>query len=131
PFTGPAMEVLMNKQRLDAPSPRVIAPSVPQDLSNLCAELLRFNPAKRPTGKQVLEVLGMTPVAPSTASLSSFSTSSQFVGRERELFVLREAFERSHASAQVITVYGESGVGKSALVRRFTELTVSREPSVV
>lgn len=132
PFTGQAMEVLMNKQRLDAPSPRLLAPNAPEDLSKLCAELLRFNPAARPSGKQVLEVLGMpTPASASSASLSSFSTSSQFIGRERELFALREAFERARTSAQVMTLYGESGVGKSALVRRFTELTISREPGVV
>ncbi len=129
PFTGTAMEVLMNKQRLEAPSPRVLAPNAPEDLSKLCAELLRFNPAARPSGKQVLELLGI-PAMQSSASLSSFSTSSHFVGRERELFVLREAFERARTSSQVITVYGESGVGKTALVRRFTELTVSREPGV-
>lgn len=131
PLTGPAMEVLMNKQRLDAPSPRAITPNAPEDLSKLCAELLRFNPSARPSGKQVLEVLGIPAMPSSSASLSSFSTSSHFVGRERELFTLREAFERAHQSPQVITVYGESGVGKSALVRRFTELTISREPSVV
>lgn len=129
PYTGTAMEVLMNKQRLEAPSPRVLAPNAPEDLSKLCAELLRFNPAARPTGKRVLEILGMPP-AVSGASLSSFSTSSHFVGRERELFALREAFERARTSAQVVTVYGESGVGKSALVRRFSELTMSREPGV-
>ena len=130
PYTGSAMEVLMNKQRLEAPSPRVLAPNAPEDLSKLCAELLRFNPAARPSGKQVLEVLGVRGGPASSASLSSFSTSSHFVGRERELFALREAFERARTSSQVVTVYGESGVGKTALVRRFTELTVSREPGV-
>ena len=132
PLAGPPMEVLMAKQRADGASPRAINPSVPPDLDQLCFDLLRFHPGERPTGRQVLARLGSAEaVSASSASMSSFSTGSHFVGRERELHALREAYDLSRRGAQVIAVYGESGVGKSSLVRRFTEQLVSREPDAV
>ncbi len=82
PLSGPPIEVLMNKQRLDAPSPKAINPLAPDDLATLCSELLRFNPGARPTGKTVLDRLGAHESASrSSGSLSSFSTSSSFIGR--------------------------------------------------
>jgi hypothetical protein len=132
PLAGPPIEVLMNKQRLDAPSPRAINPAAPEDLSRLAAELMRFNPATRPSGKQVLERLGaQSPSGPSAQSLSSFSTSSSFVGRAAELKVLGEKFDRSRKQAQTVCVHGESGLGKSALVRHFVEQLKQRDPGVV
>jgi serine/threonine protein kinase len=132
PLSGPPIEVLMNKQRLDAPSPRAINPAAPEDLSRLAAELMRFNPATRPSGKQVLERLGAaSPSGPSAHSLSSFSSSMQFVGRAQELAHLMGAFERSQKQALAVSVHGESGLGKSALVRHFVDRLKSREPSTV
>jgi eukaryotic-like serine/threonine-protein kinase len=132
PLVGPAIEVLMNKQRLDAPSPRALNPNAPEDLTQLCMDLMRFNPAQRPTGREVLDRLGAAAQSQSpSASLSSFSTSSSFVGRERELEQLRQRFERSRKMAQAVLVHGESGLGKSALVRRFVELVREREAGVV
>jgi serine/threonine protein kinase len=132
PLVGPAIEVLMNKQRLEAPSPRALNPNAPADLTQLCMDLMRFNPAERPTGRQVLDRLGAAAQSQSpSASLSSFSTSSSFVGRERELEELRHRFERSRHEAQTVLVHGESGVGKSALVRRFVELLKERDGGVV
>ena len=131
PLAGPAIEVLMNKQRLNALPPRTMNPNVPEDLDALCTELLRFNPSQRPTGKQLLARLGATEERASTTSLSSFGSSAHFIGRERELSVLRDGFERSRTGAHLVAVHGESGVGKSALVRRFTEQLVARESGVV
>jgi len=130
PISGSTIEVLMNKQRLEAPSPRGLYPHVPEDLDRLCLELLRFNPSERPTAAQVLERLGAKAESLSS-SLSSFSHSSHFVGRARELQLLREHFERSRTSAVTVAVLGESGVGKSALVRRFTEQLVQRDAQTV
>jgi serine/threonine protein kinase len=130
PFSGSTMEVLMNKQRLEAPSPRSLAPQVPSDLDRLCGELLRFNPSERPTAVQVLERLGAKADSQSS-SLSSFSHSSHFVGRARELHELRDHYERSRKGAASVAVIGESGVGKSALVRRFTEQLSGRDANAV
>ncbi len=131
PIAGPVMEVLMNKQRADGMSPRALNPDAPPDLDQLCFDLLRFHPSQRPTAREVLKRLGAAEVAPTSASLSSFSTGSHFVGRERELHTLKECYERSRRGAQVVAVHGESGVGKSSLVRRFIEQLMAREPDAV
>src|SRR5262249_14691078 len=130
PLSGPPMEVLVNKQRLVPVPPRSINPNEPEDLNALCMELLRFNPSDRPSGKQVLQRVGDAPevIAP---SLSSFSGSSFFVGRDHELAQLRERYQASRKAAQVIALYGESGVGKSALVRRFVAQVAERSPDAV
>jgi adenylate cyclase len=48
--------------------------------------------------------------------------SSAFVGREREIRMMDEAFEEARSgSAPVVGVVGEAGVGKSRLCREFTD----------
>jgi len=135
PFTGAAMEVLMSKQHRTPPSARSLNPAVPADLDALCAELLRFNPSERPTGPQFLRRLGVhadrRPSSASAVSMGSASASSLFVGRERELHELRTSFEQSRKGAQLVALHGESGVGKSALVRRFIQFVSQLDPSVV
>jgi serine/threonine protein kinase len=132
PFTGTAIEVLMNKQRLEAPSVRSKNANAPADLDALCADMLRFNPALRPTGIQVLARLGgQRSSRPSTHSLSSFSTSADFIGRSHELAILNDRYEVSRTEAQTALVYGESGLGKSALARHFTEQLKLQDPDVV
>jgi serine/threonine protein kinase len=130
PLKGPTMEVLMKKQQLDAPRPRALAPDIPEDLDELCADLLHFNPSQRPDGRAVLKRLGEE-VAQSVSSSFSSVTQSHFIGRERELSVLREAFERSRRGARAVAVFGESGVGKSSLVRHFTQQCKDRESQAV
>jgi hypothetical protein len=118
PFEGPALEVMLNKQQHEPPAPSTIAPAIPPDIDALCMELLRFDPAARPHGRQVLERLGMQ--APTPRVSSSFSQSAPFVGRGAELGVLREAFDQSQKRSTIsVLVDGDSGVGKSALVSHF------------
>jgi serine/threonine protein kinase len=131
PLSGPVMEVLLNKQHVQPASPRTINPNAPEDLDALCMDLLRFNPSERPTGEQVLQRLGVHAADLTTASIRSFSGSSFFVGRDRELAALRERFDASKRSAQIVALYGESGVGKSALVRRFAADLTERHGAVV
>jgi hypothetical protein len=135
PFTGSSMEVLMNKQHKRPPPARTINPAVPEDLDALCTDLLRFNPSERPTGPQFLRRLGVRadkrPSSVSALSLGSASASALFVGRERELHELRTSFEQSRTGAQLVALHGESGVGKSALARRFIQFITHHDASVV
>ena len=134
PFTGAPMEVLMKKQHVTPPSPRSINPAVPEDLDALCIDLLRFNPSERPTGPQVLRRLGVGTARRKAISVSMSGSASQnavFVGRQRELAQLEAAFAESRKGARVVVVHGESGVGKSALVRELVDRVSKRDSTVV
>jgi serine/threonine protein kinase/tetratricopeptide (TPR) repeat protein len=133
PFTGAPLEVLIAKQRGEPPSPRALAPSVPRDLDGLCADLLRTDPKDRPSGLEVLRRLGAA--EPSTEirlATSSHTHTAPFVGRRRELELLEDAYVVSRQGAAVTAfVQGESGVGKSALVRHFAERLRAAQPGIV
>ncbi|HUQ51256.1 MAG TPA: serine/threonine-protein kinase, partial [Gammaproteobacteria bacterium] len=95
PFDGEtALAVMLEKQRTDAPRASAIVPGVPADLDELCADLLRIDPARRPSGSSVLRRLGARSSArdsrPALASVPSVS--GGFVGRSSELAQLRSAF---------------------------------------
>ncbi len=120
PFTGGVLEVLKGKQVADGPSPRKAVPYLPDDLAELCEDLLAREPARRPTGEQVLERLGGGWIGPS--ELGTASRAQHFVGRELELAALEEAFDLTREGRAVaVFVHGASGMGKTELVGRFVE----------
>ena len=133
PFTGAPLEVLIAKQRGEPLPARAIDASVPIDLDGLCVDLLRTDPSQRPSGVEVLRRLGAS--EPSTEirlATSSHTHTSPFVGRRRELEVLEDAYVASRQGAAVTAfVQGESGVGKSALVRHFAERLRAAQPGIV
>jgi len=129
PFVGTMQEICMDKQKHEPPPPRAHRPDVPRDLDVLCSELLRFEPSERPSGADVLKRLGVDQArfTQMVSSSSHFSQTPPFVGRYGELRAIREAYLSSRRGDSVSTVvYGDSGIGKSALIRRFTE-TLQRE----
>lgn len=118
PFEGKAMQVLLDKQRVDPPSPRALFPDAPDDLSALCVDLLKRNPEERPRGDEVLARLGVAPAPP----LDGREPSGPLVGRAVELAALADALqEAQQGSSSVVFVSGASGVGKTALARHFLE----------
>jgi serine/threonine protein kinase len=124
PFSGSALQIFMAKQEHEPPPPRVYVPDLPADLDALCTELCRFDPDLRPSWRKIRARLGLDEPsrrrAPSNSSHHTAGT--PFVGRAPELGVLAHAFAamlRGHA--QTVLVHGESGVGKSALIRAFTQ----------
>jgi eukaryotic-like serine/threonine-protein kinase len=120
PFRGVPLQILLEKQRQEPPAPHAVATGIPIDLDELCTRLLHFDPRRRPSGAEILERLGARRES-QRSELPSFSGSS-FVGRVAEMATLRRAFEEVRAGASLtVLVRGESGVGKSALVRRFVE----------
>src|SRR5205823_62529 len=127
------LQILLQKQQREPPPPSQLAPGVPEDLDRLCTELLRFDIAARPSGAHVLRRLGGstdTGRHPRASFASSHAQGAQFVGRDAELAAIRQAYAdaRSHGGVAVL-VRGESGVGKSWLVRQFTETCALEEPS--
>ena len=128
PFEGATHDVLARKQREDPPPPGALAP-VPPALDALCARLLARDPLARPTGEEILRALGVAP-SPATLALAAAHAAAPFVGREPELGALRDALARSRRGCVVTLVRGRSGMGKSALLRRFLD-EVACDPDAV
>jgi len=135
PFDGTAMEIVVHKQHLDPPAPRDLVPEVPADLDALCSDLLRRNPQARPDDREILRRVGADQDEPpriAAATVSSQGYVPPLIGRAGELDTLAGLLDVTR-TGRAATVYlqGESGVGKSALVRRFAELAVTQLGAVV
>ena len=121
PFTGTSREVMIAKQRDDAPDVATRAPSAPADLVALCSSLLRRDPAQRPTRAQLIASLDID-ASPSVRSAAQGAVSGRLVGREHELSLLGSAYAAACDGHPVVAlVSGGSGMGKSALVRQFAQ----------
>lgn len=121
PFRGSFVDVVLSKQQSEAPLPSAVAPNVPPDLDSLCRDLLRRDAEARPSGREVLGRLGAS-AQPAAAVTSSPAAGRRtlLVGRERHLAALADAFHASQAGRAVtVCVSGQSGMGKSTLVRHF------------
>jgi serine/threonine protein kinase/tetratricopeptide (TPR) repeat protein len=135
PFTGSGIDIMLNKQRHEAPPPSAVLREVPADLDALCVALLRHDPAQRPAADEVLSRLGVGGDAPRRGAASRASTGSHtqhLIGREEELAKLERSFEsRRPGNATMISIRGASGVGKSALAREFCERSTARWPDTL
>ena len=125
PFSGRFFEVMMNKQSLDAPAPIDIRPDVSSDLNELCVRLLQRDPNARPSGSEVLRYLSQDRTEPLKLALAgsqalSITSEAPFIGREKQLQALRDAFlNTGRGQTMTIYIHGSSGMGKTALVRHF------------
>jgi eukaryotic-like serine/threonine-protein kinase len=136
PFAGKFFEVMMNKQNFDPPAPSELLRGVPADLNNLCVQLLLRDPEARPSGNEILEILGhraagrLQPVT--SPSPTSVLETTSFVGREPQLKELQDAL-LSTRRGKTVTVYlhGGSGMGKTSLAFRFLDSLRETDSSVV
>jgi len=86
---------------------------VPVDLSELAVALLHTESNQRPSGKMLLELTA-------GADILATRQHAAFVGRRDELDQLRAAYDQVRGGqARVVHVSGTSGLGKTALLRRF------------
>ncbi|MBI2378748.1 MAG: protein kinase [Deltaproteobacteria bacterium] len=136
PFGGDAQAMGRAKVSSRAPSLVELLPSAPSHLTRLCDQLLARNPEERPTGADILLRLTGESTSSSTSARGATTPRAQtssgrlFVGRERELEQLSRAFHRAERGSLAITlISGESGVGKSELIRHF--LTKRRDRGAV
>ena len=133
PFEGSAEAILMAKTYNEPLPASSLVADVPEDLNALASGLLRLEPGERVVMEELLESLRTRSVEPgSGAGLADRSGDSVFVGRGRELMMLEAAFDDVRGGrATVACVRGESGVGKSALVRHYRQSLMSRYPETV
>ena len=122
PFDGAPLEILTRKQNEDPLPPNLGQP--PTELSTLCMELLRRRPTDRPSAAAI--------VARLTSRAKTDEKPPPFVGRADELTLLDAALDVV-AGGETATVFveGESGIGKSSLVRSFVERVHNRRPDVL
>jgi len=116
PFDGRMYDVMRAKQVEDAPLVRELAREVPPELAELVRRLLARRAEDRPTGSEILQMLGASR-GPAVAFPPG--PAEVFVGRRRELSMLHAA--RAEEGPTAIYVHGVSGIGKTALVRRFLD----------
>ncbi len=120
PFDGAPLEILMRKQH-EEPA----ALGVPNDLSNLCMELLRKDPQARPSAGAIVSRVTQRPQ-------TNDDRLPPFVGRLGELAQLDAALDDVVAGATAtVFVEGESGIGKSSLVRSFVERVQADRPGTL
>ena len=97
PFEGHWEEVLLDKQQLTPAPPSQLVAGVPQDLDQLCVELLARRPQDRPTGDEVLRRLGVA--SDDVTSVVQGLGESTFVGRQDELAELANALGQASSSS--------------------------------
>ena len=112
PFQGSVAEIIAAKQFGKPPNLRRRLADLPQDLEELCRGLLDPDPETRLPGPEVLERLERSPAADHPVP---------FVGRRELLADLAAAFGRSRRRAVAVHLSGVSGIGKTALLQRFTD----------
>jgi tetratricopeptide (TPR) repeat protein len=130
PFAGDEHDIMVEKQLREPPAPKTRASGVPDDLSQLAVDLLRRHPAQRLAGRDALVRCGVSePEAPAQPSLTA---GALLLGRERVLAALADAFKGPQKERGVmVLLHGGSGVGKTAIMRRFLEDLTDTEGAVV
>jgi serine/threonine protein kinase len=130
PFAGPPVQILLRKQHEDPPPPAQLVPGIPEDLNSLCMDLLRRDPAARPSGREALGRLA-GPAPPEPRRLPP-AQAVPLVGRATHLQALGEAYRAARQGRAVtVHVHGRSGAGKSALVQHFLDSLADGEQAVV
>ncbi|HVH97802.1 MAG TPA: AAA family ATPase, partial [Enhygromyxa sp.] len=126
PVVGSSLAIMADKQTAEPPRPSELSDQpIPADLERLCLDLLALDPADRPDGAEIFERLGAGGRRLSAESSASLEGSSSTwvrelpcVGREPQLARIAAMFEQTRAKQpRQLLVVGESGMGKSALVR--------------
>ena len=131
PFTGSLYDVLIGKQKRQAPSPAELADDLPADLVKLCETLLEATPERRPSGVEILARLGGTAEETTTHTIPVIRE-TELVGRRSQLARLERAFDASRRGrATSVYVHGPSGMGKTALIRHFLATLSRRNAAVV
>ncbi len=122
PYSGPLSVVMCAKQVVDPRPPSEFCAGIPSELETLCIRLLARDPDRRPTDAQVLDALDAGPLSPGIIdSTPVTSDTGIFVGRRPELARLADLYLRTEAGGRHIAlIRGAEGMGKSALMRRFT-----------
>jgi len=130
PFPGSAGEMIAAKQRDVAPE---LTPSreVPADLCELCSRLLAREPSDRPSSVELERRL--RPQGDMRRKSGERGAEKRLLfGRKHELALLQRAFaDTCSGQSVVVSLSGESGLGKSSLCAEFLERAAQESDAVV
>ncbi len=130
PFTGSPEDVLAAKQAEAPPAPDSLVDGLPEDLVELCVALLDRDPARRPTGRDVIARLRGG--APATAEVPEAGRSFPLIGRSRHRQVLEALFASlGRHTTKAVFVFGRTGTGKTTLIRSFLDGLIEKDVAVV
>ena len=125
-FRGTVSEIVEAKDTRRVLRPRERAADIPPVLDQLTMNLLLADPSARATGEDIARALRELGSEVPGTSGSSAPADEVFVGRKRELDLLRDAFHRQRVDGPTfIRIEGPSGIGKSELLRHFVDETES------
>lgn len=113
PFVGGRDDLLEQKRSWAPVAPSLLAPLVPAELEALCLRLLSPDPTERPTAAE----LTRWPHLAEGSARHTAAATPVFVGRHLELATIGAAFTTARHHPRVLVVEGESGIGKSSLLR--------------
>lgn len=104
------------EQERQVASPSSLVPGIPDDLAQLCVDLLNRTPRDRPGAAEVLQRL-TTPRKKEADKAEPEWHRPLFAGRREEIARLEAAFGQvSETGARAVLIKGRSGIGKTALV---------------
>ena len=123
PFHAPSPLAVLHSITSDAPlPPSRLGIEMPPAMDQLVLECLQKDARLRPTTAEIASRLRGAPsaTAPVQGRAPSQRGAGRIVGRDREMDELLRAFEQTRDGAgRLITVAGEPGLGKTALVDEF------------
>ena len=122
PLAATSEALLVLKQHTPAPDVSRFV-DAPPDLARLCMKLLERDPSDRPDEAQIFELLALPRTERHASWLPAATEGRLFVGRRVELGMLEAALDASTHGTVAVVIEGESGVGKTALVDHFCEVS--------
>ena len=132
PFAGDVDTVIHQKRTCSPPNLRLLVPEEARGLADLAMRLLAADPKARPSADEILRTFGVLERGGLIASSMTLEERRHFVGREGQLAALQDAFRTSAGGRRVVTIVrGRSGIGKSALCRRFIEELRQQNPDAL
>jgi serine/threonine protein kinase/tetratricopeptide (TPR) repeat protein len=133
PHSSSLVQRWLSKSETKVIEPRILEPSVPPDLNDLCRRLLDTCPENRPTGNDVLRAVVGPEANVVTHELAAAPKSVETLfGRLDEIKELRSAFADTRSGRlNIILIEGQSGIGKTALVRHFLSSLKSDHPNLL
>jgi serine/threonine protein kinase len=133
PFTGSILKQLADKLKGEPPRPDTLVAGLPADLVELCAALMARCPADRPTDQKLCARLRLTEPPVVVDEHGRQVEGAPLVGRGPHLEQLYDALAAAERGQPVsVCVYGPSGIGKTTLVRHFTdELAADQRATVL